>query len=57
MKYQNADKKNSNGLTLESSSLQMAINANEEIYQVLTLNCFLRMLLLSEKKRGKMALI
>lgn len=57
MKYQNADKKNSNGLTLESSSLQMTINANEEIYQVLTLNCFLRMLLLSEKKRGKMALI
>lgn len=32
MKYQNADKKNSNGLILESSSLQMAINANEEIY-------------------------
>lgn len=31
MKYQNADKKNSNDLTLESSSLQMAINANETL--------------------------
>lgn len=32
MKYQNADKKLRNYLTLESSSLKMAINANEAIY-------------------------
>jgi len=31
MKYQNDDKKNSNDLTLESRSLQMAINANETL--------------------------